>query len=129
MSGHRLAVLATVHAGGTPEAALVGFAFHIDVGIVFDTSSTSRKAVNLRARPGVALVIGWDDETTLQLEGIAHEPAGDALQRAKSVYFDVWPDGRDREHWPDITYFVVRPTWLRFCRFGAHAVTEEIVLF
>jgi len=121
----RLGVISTVHASGAPEAALVGFGFDAAIGIVFDTSSTSRKAVNLRARPAAAFVVGWEEETTVQIEGFACEPVGDVLQRAKAVYFAAWPDGRDREAWPDITYFILRPNWVRYsCFRGVPIVTE-----
>jgi pyridoxine/pyridoxamine 5'-phosphate oxidase len=124
----RLGVISTVHASGAPEAALVGFGFDAEIGIVFDTSSTSRKAVNLRARPAVAFVVGWEAETTVQIEGVAREPAGDELQRAKAVYFAAWPDGREREAWPDITYFIVRLTWVRYSNFQGAPVVVELHL-
>ncbi|MDQ6869975.1 MAG: hypothetical protein M3178_17070, partial [Pseudomonadota bacterium] len=57
---------------------------------------------------------GWDDEITVQVEGVAHRPQGAELDAAKAVYFSVWPLGRDRESWPDIVYFVVSPRWLRY---------------
>jgi pyridoxine/pyridoxamine 5'-phosphate oxidase len=125
ISGKRLGVISTVHPSGAPEAALVGFGFDAKLGIVFDTSTTSRKARNLRLRPAAAFVVGWEAETSVQIEGVAWEPVGDELLHAKAVYFAAWPDGRDREAWPDITYFIVRPTWVRYCNFqGAPIVTE-----
>lgn len=54
----RLAVVSTVHDFGTPETALVGFALTPQNEIVFDTLSTSRKAINLGRRPAIALVVG-----------------------------------------------------------------------
>ena len=113
----RLAVISSTNENGHPEAALIGYAFAPTIGLVFDTATATRKAANLRARPHTALVIGWDNETTLQLAGTASEPAGAALYQAKSLYFTVWPDGRLRETWPDITYFVIKPNWLRYSRF------------
>jgi pyridoxine/pyridoxamine 5'-phosphate oxidase len=110
LRSRRPAVLATVHPNGAPEAALIGYGVHPDFGIVFDTFVTPRKALNLRRQPDMALVVGWEYETTVQIEGNAHEPAGVALHRAKAVYFDAWPDGKQREAWPDITYFVMRPS-------------------
>ena len=29
------------------------------------------------------------------------------------------PDGRQREAWPGITYFRVRPTWIRYVDFNS----------
>lgn len=75
------------------------------------------KASNLRANPKIALVMGWDEGKTAQIEGIADEPAGEELARLKAVYFEKFPDGPSRESWPKITYFRVRPTWIRFSDF------------
>jgi hypothetical protein len=122
----RLGVISTTNVTGGPEAALIGFAFDVSAGLVFDTSASSRKARNLRVHPLAALVIGWDDETTLQLEGVATEPVGDELKTAKALYFDVWPDGRAREAWKDITYFVVKPRWMRFSRYSDPPSIAEV---
>jgi hypothetical protein len=84
---------------------------------VFDTLSTSRKAKNLARNPRVALVVGWDDEQTAQIEGVADEPTGAALEELKRVYFEVYPDGVERQSWPGITYVRVRPTWVRYSDF------------
>jgi hypothetical protein len=124
----RLAVIATTHANDAPEAALIGFAFDAFVGLVFDCAASSRKAQNLRRQPLAALVIGWDDETTLQMEGVASELAGDELIRAKEVYFESWPDGRERENWRDIAYFVVKPNWMRFSRYSDPPAIAEFDL-
>jgi pyridoxamine 5'-phosphate oxidase-like protein len=72
---HRLAVLATVSAWNIPEAAAVTE----ELELVFDTLTTSRKYINLKANPNIAFVIGWDNEATLQAEGIAEELRGSAL--------------------------------------------------
>src|SRR5260221_4751121 len=93
----RRAVVSTVHASGAPESALVGIAMTPANEIVFDTSSTSRKALNLSSRPEAALVVGWDDEISVQIEGLARRPEGEYLDAAKAAYFTVWPDGRARE--------------------------------
>ncbi len=114
----RLAVISTTNGAGRPEAALIGFAFDAVHGVVFDTSAASRKARNLRTRPYAALVVGWDDETTVQIEGVAREPAGGELDRMKEAYFEIWPDGRARATWPDIAYFVIEPTWMRCSRYS-----------
>jgi pyridoxine/pyridoxamine 5'-phosphate oxidase len=117
MRSKRLAVVSTVHESGAPESALVGFAVTKANEIVFDSFSTSRKAVNLAARPATALVVGWDDEISLQIEGVARRAEGEDLATVKAAYFATWPDGRSRETWPDIAYFAVRPHWLRYSRF------------
>jgi pyridoxine/pyridoxamine 5'-phosphate oxidase len=123
--GKKLAVISTVHASGAPEAALVGIALTADNDIVFDSFSTSRKALNLATRPAAALVVGWDDEICVQVEGMARRPAGDDLAMAKAAYFAAWPEGKARESWPDIAWYAVRPRWLRYCSFaGAPEIFE-----
>jgi hypothetical protein len=119
LRGKRFAVIATADASGAPEAALVGFAVTPDGRLIFDTSTNSRKASNLAARREVAMVVGWDDEITVQIDGVADRPTGAELALAKEAYFAVWPDGRARENWPDIAYVVVTPHWLRYCSFAA----------
>ncbi len=113
----RLCVQASVAASGAPQAAVVGYAVSDDLEIVFDTIGTTRKMANLRRDSRVALVIGWDDEQTVQIEGVADEPKGSELERLKIVYFRAWPDGVERQDWKDITYVRVRPTWARHSDF------------
>jgi general stress protein 26 len=113
-----LAVLATVSPEAKPESALVGFAVTDSFEIIFDTLETTRKSINLRLNPHIALVIGWDNETAVQYEGIADEPAGAELEFLKEIYFQVFPDGPLRQTWPGISYFRVRPTWIRYSCFN-----------
>jgi len=115
---HRLGVLATVSLTGDPEAAVVGIAVTDRLELIFDTIDTTRKCQNLRRCPKIAFVIGWDNETTVQYEGIADEPKGHELDRLKKAYFTVYPDGVERQSWPGITYFRVRPIWARYSNFN-----------
>jgi pyridoxine/pyridoxamine 5'-phosphate oxidase len=120
----RYLVVSTVNEAGAPEAALMGFAWTQANEVVFDTLSTSRKAVNLGRNPAAALVIGWDENVSLQIEGEARWPVGDDLASAKTAYFREWPDGRARENWPDIAYVVVRPKWIRYSDYSGAPVVE-----
>ena len=124
----RLAIVSTVHDSGAPEAALVGFAVTEGNEIVFDTLASSRKAVNIARRPAAALVVGWEDDISVQIEGEARRPQGDDLANAKAAYFREWPDGRARENWPDIAYIVVRPRWMRYACYAGAPVIEEFTL-
>lgn len=114
---HRLAVQASVSATGRPQAAVVGIAVTDKFEIVFDTLESTRKAQNLRRNRRLALVIGGldaGDERTVQYEGVADEPSGEELERLKSVYYAVFPDGPSRLGWPGLVYVRVRPTWVRY---------------
>lgn len=127
MNGERLAVLATSDAWGRPEAALMGFAVTPELEIIFDTVKTSRKYPNLKQNPRVAWVIGCTTEVTVQYEGIAEELSGKELATYKKTYFAAFPDGPARESWPDITYFAVRPKWVRYCDYnpGTRRIEER----
>jgi len=126
MKQHKLAVLSTVSANHEPQSALVGIAVSANLEIVFDTLKTSRKYENLLQNPWVALVIGWDDETTVQYEGIATELAGPEDDRYREIYYEAYPDGRDRAiNWAGLVHFKVTPKWLRYSNFNEPVVIKE----
>ena len=50
-------------------------------------------------------------------DGALGERSGDELARLKAVYFAKFPDGPQRESWPGIAYFRVKPVWLRYSDF------------
>jgi hypothetical protein len=108
----------------------VGFIVTDDFEIVFDALDTARKIHNLRQNPKMAFVIGGlhdGEERTVQYEGTADEPRGETLDRLKEQYFARFPDGRERQSWPGITYVRVRPRWVRFSDFSQRP--PEIVEF
>ena len=123
-----LATVATVSADGSPQAALVGVAVSDRLELVFDTLETTRKFLNLRANPRIAVVFGAagayesgkHDERCVQLEGTADVPSGGDLKLVQeSIYFAQFPDGRSRLEWPKITYVRVRPVWIRHSDYTA----------
>jgi hypothetical protein len=123
---HRVCVQASVASSGSPQAAVVGFAVSDAHEIVLDKVGTPPKMINLRHNPRIALVIGWDEEQTVQIEGMADEPQGAELARLKTIYFDVYPDGIERQSWKDITYVRVRPMWARYSDFRPGGGTVEL---
>lgn len=117
VDGHRWAIEASSSNDGRPQAAIVGIAMTDRLEIIFDTLSTSRKAMNLKANPFIALVIGgWDDDDprTLQIEGEVDFPEGEERKRVTEAYYAVFPDGLDRLNWPELVYVRMRPRWARF---------------
>jgi len=119
--GHSLAVQASVAPSLFPQASVVGFIVTDDFELFFDTLESTRKIANLRQNARIAFVIGGlahDDERTVQYEGTADEPGPSDLNRLKEQYFLRFPDGRDRQSWPGITYVRARPRWLRFSNFN-----------
>ena len=98
---NKLAVVATVSSDSQSESALVGIAVTTDLKIIFDTSSKSRKYKNIVENQSVSLVIGWENETTIQYEG------------------------KDREKWNDISYICIEPKWIRYSDFNEPMKIEE----
>jgi len=127
LRAHKWAVEASVSDRGAAQAALVGIGVTDELELVFDTIASSRKALNLKANPRAAFVVGgWTagDERTMQYEGLVDFPLGEVLDRVKAAYFAVFPDGQSRLLWPGITHARVRPTWIRF---SDYTVTPPVI--
>jgi len=126
----RYAVEASITADGVPQAAVVGVVVTDAFEIVFDTVQTSRKARNLRQQARVALVFGSTAAAasrTIQIEGTADEPSGAELDALLECYFAAFPDGRQRRLSGNLTYFRVKPSWIRCSDYGT--VPPTIVEF
>ncbi len=54
----------------------------------------------------------------MQCEGVVEFPVGQELEDLKQVYFDRFPDGRNRAQWPDILDVRVTPRWVRYSDFS-----------
>jgi uncharacterized pyridoxamine 5'-phosphate oxidase family protein len=124
---HRLGVVATTSPSGEPQSAVVGIAVTDQLEIVFDTLSTTRKCKNLRRYPNISVVVGWDNEITVQYEGIADEPSGSELARLKELYFGVYPECKEHQSWDGITYFRIKPTWIRYSDFNPNGAIVEFL--
>ena len=121
MRRHRLAVQSSVSPAAAPQSAVVGIAVSDSLEIVFDTLDVTRKAQNLHRNGQIAFVIGGlvpGDERSVQYDGVALFPSGAELERARELYFSVWPDGRERLSWPGLVHVLARPTWIRFSDFN-----------
>jgi len=116
----KLAVVSSLSANGAVESALVGIAVTGDLEIIFDTEKSSRKYRNILSHPAIAVVIGWENETTVQYEGIATELAGEEAAAFREIYFAAFPGGRERfEKWPGLVHLLVRPKWIRYSNFNS----------
>ena len=130
MRGYRYGVEASHTPEGPPEAALVGFVVNKRFELFFDCFDSTRKVTNLRRNPRIAFVIGGhepSDERTVQYEGEVDIPTGAELEYLKNEYFAVHPDGLRRSKLPQITYFRVRPRWIRYT--NLNVVPAQIVVF
>jgi hypothetical protein len=116
MRSHRLAVVSTHGADGSPQSALVGVATTDAFQIIFDTLSTSRKHQNLVRDPRIAANFSGPAEMTLQFEGIAVavSPSDPRDAPFREAYYLAWPHGRGRLLWKDLSYWLIEPRWLRY---------------
>lgn len=125
LAAHRHGVLATLGPDGAPQAATVGYAVSDRHELVFDTLATSRKGQNIRRDARVAFVV-TEGEQTFQLEGIADEPRGEDRDRLVAVYLAAFPDGLQRQAWPDLIYVRISVRWLRYSDYrGAEPLVVE----
>lgn len=126
--GQKIAVLATVNKSGQPEAAVIQFGETENLEIIFDTLTEShyRKYKNLQKNQAVALVIGWDEDITVQYEGQAREIKGEEAEKYKRVFFQKNPGAEKWDQNPEIRYFVVTPKWIRYADYDGkpHKIIE-----
>jgi general stress protein 26 len=112
---HLIAVISTVdQERKKPESAVLEFGENENFEIIFDTLKTSRKYNNLRTNKNVSFVIGWDENITIQYEGFAEEIHGEVANSYKKAYWTKNPQAKRWATNPDIRYFRVTPTWIRY---------------
>ncbi|MBI2033114.1 MAG: pyridoxamine 5'-phosphate oxidase family protein [Candidatus Levybacteria bacterium] len=110
----KLAVLSTVTPKNTSQSAVLEFGQTQTLKIIFDTFSSSRKYKNIKHNNNVSLVIGWDEDITVQYEGKAYELEGKEKEDYKKIYFEKNPEAQRWETKEGMTYFKVVPTWIRY---------------
>jgi uncharacterized pyridoxamine 5'-phosphate oxidase family protein len=117
LSKHTLAVIATCHRNGAPEAATIDFSVRDNLEVVFSTFKETRKFTNLAERPGIALVVGWDDNITVQYEGEAvRVPEADTEQYQEAFLNSVPAEREFIER--GALLFKARPRWIRYSDFN-----------
>lgn len=110
----RLMSIATISPEARPEASVVEFGEMDDFTIIIDTLKTSRKYKNFQTNSDAAVVIGWDEDITVQLEGVVHELVGGELEIAKEAYFAKNQRAKKWASRPEIAYFAIKPNWIRY---------------
>lgn len=110
----KLAVISTVGVNGKPESAALEFGETNDLELIIDTFTSSRKYKNIQTNNQVAFVIGWDDDITVQYEGLAEEVVGDSAKRYKEAYWRKNPEAKRWDSREGIAYIKVKPTWIRY---------------
>jgi uncharacterized pyridoxamine 5'-phosphate oxidase family protein len=116
---NKFAVLSTISKDNMPQSACVGIAVTLDLKLLFDTTNDSRKFKNLQYSSNISFVIGYENGQTIQYEGTAINFDKNEFPELLKTYLDSFPDGLDRkDNWKNITYFVVKPSWIRFSDFN-----------
>lgn len=110
---NKIGVIATTNSN-QPEAAVVEYGETENFELIFDTFISSRKYQNLLKNPGVAFVIGWDEDITIQYEGEANELKGEELKKYKEIYFKKNPRAKKWGGREGVTYFKIVPKWIRY---------------
>jgi pyridoxine/pyridoxamine 5'-phosphate oxidase len=106
-----LAVVATASGGGQPEAALVGLAATDDGDLLFNTPLDAIKSIHLATNPNVAVVVGWWDDLSFQVEGPAEILREERRQEYGAIYESQHPGSRALH--PDFHLVRVTPVWIR----------------
>ena len=113
---NRLAVVSTIDSKESrPEAALVVYSETENLELIFATFSDSRKYENLQKNQKVALVIGgWDEDITVQYEGIAKELEGADVEEYRKIHLAKNPESEEYAYDEKQRFFKVTPTWIRY---------------
>lgn len=107
-------IVSTVHADGSPEAALVAFSETPELAITFGTLDDTRKFPNLLRDPRVAFVVTDDENLEVQFEGRARITEGEEHDRCKRQHLAKNPKSAKYADDPRQRFFIVEPTWIRF---------------
>ena len=111
----QLCVLATSSLTGIPQCAVMGYAVTDDLNLILSTDKTSRKVVNIKTNPQVALVFGWlFTELNVQIQGEARLiESGQELKTCEEIYFASHPESVEFKGLPETIFIKIKPLWLR----------------
>lgn len=124
---HTICVISTMTTDSKPEAAVVGFGETDNWELIFGTLNTSRKYQNLKQNPNIAVVIGWDEDITVQYEGVATELTEEEAEHYKQLYHIKVPRAKKYDMIRGNVYFKISPKWIRYT--DINKVPETIVEF
>ena len=122
-------VISTVDKNKKPQAATVGFSCDENMRIVICTNINTRKAVNMRNNPSVALVVGFEGSCTLQYEGTVKQTTVSDLGLRLEQHYEKIPPARRFGEDENQGYYIITPTWLRFTDYTKAPSTFEIKEF
>jgi uncharacterized pyridoxamine 5'-phosphate oxidase family protein len=121
---HSLTVLSYTNSNQMPQSAVVEYMVTDNLEILFNTFSDKRKYKNITEKPNVSFVVGWtwEENITIQYEGVAHELTGAQLLKYSGMYFKNLPSAKQFaevfKHLGSLAFFKVEPKWIRFSNFS-----------
>lgn len=115
----KLAVLSTI-GSIAPESSVLEFGETNNLEIIIDMFDSSRKYKNLQTNPNVSLVIGWDENITVQYEGVASELFGEEKEKYQKIYWEKNPEAKRWATRERIVYFKISPKWIRYSDLNSH---------
>lgn len=111
---HKICVISTVNSKGNPESGVIEFGETDNLELIFDTFFTYRKYNNIQNNPYVSIVVGWDEDITIQYEGKAYELKDNELSKYKKIFFKKLPNAKKWQKYKEIRFFKVIPKWIRY---------------
>ncbi len=127
LTANLMTIISTVSESGQPQSALIGFAEDESGSLYFQTKESSRKAANLQLSNKVSFVIGWDvaSLTTLQYQGNAERVTSETeISAFKQRFIDKKSPAAQYLENPDVQFYKVTPTWLRYSNYKQQQVWE-----
>jgi general stress protein 26 len=121
INSQRIGVVAVEMLDGAPHAATVHFAFGGNPESIYIMTSRDYKKCQPIIKNGktrASFVIGTDEAEmkTMQMDG---EIEFAVLEEDKEVYFEHFPDRKDKYEEPDDVILKFTPTWWRYTDFKA----------
>jgi len=119
INSQRICVLALEMLDGSPHGSTVHYAYDEKSGtFFFETYSTYRKGEVLAKKSTVraSIVIGVDESNmkTLQLDGEARLITSEEKENYDKVYFEKFPNKKEKSVDPKFVFFCFTPKWWRY---------------
>ncbi|PIU76410.1 pyridoxamine 5'-phosphate oxidase [bacterium CG06_land_8_20_14_3_00_33_50] len=126
---HYLAYLATSSLDGKPENAVVEFTETDNLELIFDAFPNFRKCKNIKENPRVAVVIGGEENITIQYEGEAQELEGEELEKVRTMHLSKHPQSAEIIKSKGLKFYKVIPKWIRYLDVNSHPWKTFEVIF
>ena len=110
----KFCVMSTISRDNKPECAVMGYSIFDDLTLLLSTHNTSRKWINLKNNPNVAIAIGWSfTEMFVQSEGVVELIFEDGeYTKCEEFHFSQNPEAKKFKS-PETVYIKVKPKWIR----------------